>query len=267
MPRLVNLHCENGYVLGVYGGSFTENNLLKMSHGEIYSIMLENNNPDRVKVNLRIDGDSVGTFIIGPYQQIEVEHPLDLARKFTFFQTNLLPQSHNNRGISAGLPLNGMIVATFTPEKVTPPKTYYSSFRNGQAVTKKFSQNGKRNSSKWAEGSTAFTLPSSQTFERLEIIKFDKLSSTKIKMKLVGQRKRQTHYQDQYQYQDQYHSSYQHPEPCQEYYWPEPDKIEWFDNPWYVKKPSTRPSTYSDARSHDQCTTCCACQCGKHSRW
>lgn len=232
MPRKVNMHRSNGFGLGVYGGTKLDNGDIEMTNGQIYSIKLENCRDTIAEVVLKIEGKVVGTFLLYPYYKIEIERPVDLPRKFTFYKLNKLPGNK----ISQYSPChysnynNGLIEAIFTP---TLPHTYNKT---------RFTQEPDSTYHNYTDGITAFTVPSRQTFTRYHRYMLDTSNRTFLDIKLVGQ------------YDLDYfptHTSYPYP-------------YIWYDNPTPLYEPVYDDEPY--IKSHEECTHCCKCVCRRTCR-
>jgi len=86
-----------------------------LNHKSEYSVLLVNNHSSRCDVDLEIDGKKVGTWRLGPNQQVKLERPSGIARRFTFFKEETTEA--RDLGIVKGKKDNGLIKATFRPER------------------------------------------------------------------------------------------------------------------------------------------------------
>ena len=265
MPRKVNMHRFNGFGLGVYGGRKLENGDIEMANGQIYSIKLENMRDTVAEVVLKIEGEIVGTFLLYPHYKIEIERPVDLSRKFTFYKLNKLPGSKSRTvrysSCHYSNTTNGLIEAIFTP---TLPNTPHRT---------RFTQDPDSTYHNNTDGITAFTAPSHQKFSRYHRYIFDTPNKTALDIKLVGEYDMDyfypihTHPNEYPSYEYPYykhpthaHPYYEHPTQAHQYIW--------YDNPKPLYKPCNEPlyeSLYDDeppyVKPHQECTHCCRCRC------
>lgn len=89
-----------------------------MQNGATYQIMLRNGRSTRADVNVTIDGESIGSWVVRPYSHVLIERHANIARKFTFF--NEKSSEASSAGVTAGASQNGLVKVTFKPEKVRP---------------------------------------------------------------------------------------------------------------------------------------------------
>lgn len=84
-------------------------------HAAEYKLVLRNDGPTRTDVEVKIDGEKVGTWQLGPYQTADIERPTAVSRKFQFFKED----SHEAQesGIQSGKTNNGVVEAHFKPER------------------------------------------------------------------------------------------------------------------------------------------------------
>jgi hypothetical protein len=95
-------------------GPSTDNSYVEMKDGDHYSISLKNNHSTRCYAKIFIDGNSVGTWVLEPWQRTSIERPVDIAKKFTFLKVNSAGGAAAN--LVKGDSKNGLIVVEFTPE-------------------------------------------------------------------------------------------------------------------------------------------------------
>lgn len=88
---------------------------IAMPHKSEYQIVLKNDRSTRCDVSVELDGKNIGTWRLRPFQTARVERPSDIARKFTFFRED--SSDAKSLGIVSGKSSNGLIKATFKPEK------------------------------------------------------------------------------------------------------------------------------------------------------
>jgi hypothetical protein len=90
---------------------------VEMRDGDSYAINLRNGNFTRCHAKVSIDGNCVGTWLIPGYGSIQIERPVDVPKKFTFFKVN--SQAGREAGLVARDSNNGLISVEFIPEKKT----------------------------------------------------------------------------------------------------------------------------------------------------
>lgn len=109
----------NGFSVNIIGPvrHFKKNdhNYYSLPNFSEYKIRLTNHRPTRTDAEVFIDGISVGTWRIGPFNSIVVERPANLNRRFVFVeQISKVVED-------AGLDINcnsGLITVIFKPEKI-----------------------------------------------------------------------------------------------------------------------------------------------------
>lgn len=245
MPtRTLNIHRRKNYCLGVYGGRTIGNESVEMVHGQVYSIKLENHYSYYANVELKVDGSLIGTFFLRPYEKLEVERPVDLARKFTFYKLGLLKQTNRKYGIKS-TSSNGLIEAHFTPVYKIPDLSLlkYNNFGSNQIIKQK-SKNRYDN-----EGVTAFTLPSRQRFKTLDMYEFDKSRRITLSILLVAEPEVEP--EVEHHHNETFFDYYEYPNVC------------WHDNPYYnmpsnvqsfnVQPPNVQPLNNYNSHTHKTC--------------
>lgn len=89
-------------------------NYVSLPNNSPYKIQLVNNRDQRCDATVTIDGVSVGTWRVPPYDSITIERPANINRRFLFFkQDSSLAKKTNLEHVS---PFNGLISVTFKPE-------------------------------------------------------------------------------------------------------------------------------------------------------
>jgi hypothetical protein len=102
---------SNGLVRKVYDMGHT---YFAMPHGTEYKLQLGSSRNTRADAHVWIDGEKVGVWRIGPYGQITIERPANVARKFT-----LLTEGTSDAigaDIVTGNQDNGLVKVVFKPE-------------------------------------------------------------------------------------------------------------------------------------------------------
>jgi len=240
MPRKVNMHRFNGFGLGVYGGRTLENGDVEMAHGQIYSIKMENNRDTVAEGILKVEGKVIGSFLLYPHHKIEIERPVDLNKKFTFYKLNRLDGSRYSPYSSRH---NGLIEAIFTP---TLPSTSRST---------RFTNELQSTYHNDTDGITAFTHPSYQQFSRYHKYIFDTVDKTILDLKLVAK-------PDMDYYKCHRTNYYEHPIYAHPYIWydnPTPLYEDIFDEFDEYDEPYRKPCPCKD--KYERCRHCCKCIC------
>lgn len=80
-----------------------------------YQIRLTNDNDVRADAYVRVDGQSIGGWVLYPYSSVTIERHGEIARKLTFFSE--ISSEALESGITPGLDENGLISVTFKPQK------------------------------------------------------------------------------------------------------------------------------------------------------
>ena len=89
-------------------------NYFAMKHGTEYKINLGNNNHTKADAHIWIDGEQVGIWRLNSYDNITIERPANVSRKFTLLKEN--SRDARNAGVSYSQN-NGLLKVTFMPEK------------------------------------------------------------------------------------------------------------------------------------------------------
>jgi hypothetical protein len=124
-PSMVPL---NGFAAGVSRTSGTsasdpdptlvtegEHHYVQVTDHSEYGILLRNTRGVRSRAEIRIDGESVGTWILSAHQTVTIERPIKEKRAFTFVADT--SAAAKSAGVVAGASQNGLVSVTFTPEK------------------------------------------------------------------------------------------------------------------------------------------------------
>lgn len=86
-----------------------------MKDSEQYGIKLTNHSNKKTNATISIDGSSVGTFRIDPYDTFNITRPSDTPKNFTFYEIG--SSGAKKAGIVKGESENGLISVSFIPEK------------------------------------------------------------------------------------------------------------------------------------------------------
>ena len=116
---LKNYLMMDGYYVHVKGAqhytSEAVGEYVELSNGNSYALVIKNIHFNRCRCMIKIDGHIVFPgAIINPRQSITIEHPCQRNGKFTFFSIDHAPAGS---GINKWKSENGLVEATFTPEK------------------------------------------------------------------------------------------------------------------------------------------------------
>ena len=106
----------NGYELRVSGHKDDINGYVNISNGTEYSINLSNTKAARCIAEVEIDGKNVGDFVLGAFESIDIERPVNEARKFIALTkgSSEFNDAELNQVSREEL---GLIKVTFRPEK------------------------------------------------------------------------------------------------------------------------------------------------------
>lgn len=93
---------------------------VELNHGETYSINIKNSRSVRCEAIITIDGKDMGTLLLKPYESVNLERPINEAKKFTFYRI------HSQEAADSGLNKVdrdelGLISVEFKPEKKVEP--------------------------------------------------------------------------------------------------------------------------------------------------
>lgn len=203
------------YGLRIDGGRPDANGYVVLEHGQCYKVILENKTSKKCQASLKIDGNHIANYIMLPYQTIHIERPVDSFKKFTFYQADSRYPSSSQTGIISGKYENGVVEATFTPEKEIInydipvvafsdfPKTKYpfvnqnfndsdilynslhKSFSH-QSNTSRLNSYCQSNANNYVEGGTALSGHSNQHFSTARGLDLDNFRQVTLSVRLVA---------------------------------------------------------------------------------
>lgn len=132
----ISIGAENAVLFGREGFDY-----VSLPSGEEYIVNLHNNHRTRCDVELYIDEEHVGGFVVQAHQTERIERPENEKRKFTFFDEN--SEVAESAGVRPGDFKNGLIRAIFKPKKQpvcsscgrNTPASYVRSSKYGSGVT------------------------------------------------------------------------------------------------------------------------------------
>jgi hypothetical protein len=107
-----------GYSLSVPESKQDDGQYAYLGHGQLFRIRVANSRPTRCDVGLKVNGVSVGVWRLAGFGCAVLEHPADDDRRFTFYREH--SREARAQGLQDGAQENGLIVATFIPEDLTP---------------------------------------------------------------------------------------------------------------------------------------------------
>ncbi len=87
---------------------------VELDHNQHYRIRLSNNHRTRCQAKVSVDNKYMGTWIIDSYDNIVIERPASIDKKFIFYRARSAPRGAN---ISMGDSNNGLVQVDFTPEE------------------------------------------------------------------------------------------------------------------------------------------------------
>lgn len=152
--------------------------------GEEYAVNLHNHHDTRCDVELYVDGEHVGGFVIQAHETIRIERPEGKQKKFTFVgETSRIARSV---GTVVGSVKNGLVSAIFKPQK----HVVYESIRGSAMVRRMSPRESARTSAapSFGAGVTVLGNKSDQTFQQVRGLKDDEIDwplSTEVSVRLV----------------------------------------------------------------------------------
>jgi hypothetical protein len=93
---------------------------VELNHGETYSINIKNSRSVRCEAVITIDGKDMGTLLLKPYESVNLERPINEAKKFTFYRINSQEAADSGLNKVDNDEL-GLISVEFKPEKKVEP--------------------------------------------------------------------------------------------------------------------------------------------------
>jgi len=93
---------------------------VELNHGETYSINIKNSRSVRCEAVITIDGKDMGTLLLKPYERVNLERPINEAKKFTFYRINSQEAADSGLNKVDNDEL-GLISVEFKPEKKGEP--------------------------------------------------------------------------------------------------------------------------------------------------
>lgn len=85
-----------------------------LNHGQKYRIAVRNDRGTRASVEIRIDGATVGKWVLGPHSRATIERPVDVPKKFTFYRED--SGEAKSIGVEQGASENGLVECVFIAE-------------------------------------------------------------------------------------------------------------------------------------------------------
>jgi len=83
-----------------------------------YSIVIRNNHHTRCDVEVHVDGQEVGQWVVHAHSSITLDRPAHVARKFTFVEET--STTAKRTGAVVGGSMNGVVSVVFKPAKMLP---------------------------------------------------------------------------------------------------------------------------------------------------
>jgi hypothetical protein len=164
-----------------------------------YRIKLVNGTNRRCDVAVELEGESIGRWRIDAHDDLIIERPVDRARKFTFLSE--MSMEAIDAGVIPGDSSNGLVVATFYPEKervyeamaASPRGLRTSAAPSSAAPSSSLSSNAPaslmaRSSPAYESGATVLGDHSHQKFGQVRALRDDEIdwnNITKIQLRLV----------------------------------------------------------------------------------
>lgn len=127
-------------------------NYVALSNGAEYKIKLINNTSGFAVAHVKLEGENIGKWYIPAYDDIIIERPANVNRKFTFFAED--DRRAKISGVIAGDDNNGLIEVTFYPEKKMYKIAAFSNKSMSVAPSARSSMNFKSGSTVLGDRST-----------------------------------------------------------------------------------------------------------------
>lgn len=125
----------NDYSVRIVGGNETPGGYVEMRHGQTFTIALRNNNDRRCDAKVEVNGVHVGTWRLNAFSSAALERPADGDGKFTFYR-QFTSEAYAVQA-QGGEQAAGLVVVTFTPERVVKPQyVATAAFPNFQGQAK-----------------------------------------------------------------------------------------------------------------------------------
>lgn len=176
----------NRFSLVVEKGKEVDNGYVEMRHGTEYALRMRNDHDVQADAIVRVDGVEVGTWRIPAHQNIQIERPANVERKFTFYKLGSL------EGDQAGLERNadlGLISVDFIPAVNTSPyqnlRGYYVE-EGMKGVLQTFGNPYSKGATRsFSAGGTGLGDHSNQSFRQAQPIDRDYANQVTINLRLV----------------------------------------------------------------------------------
>jgi hypothetical protein len=159
----------NDYSVVIVPGNEVAGGYVEMQHRQKYRIRLRNSNPTRCDARVVVDGEHVGTFRLGAYQNATIEHPVDDQGCFTFYRLGTREARQAQLRDNDDL---GLVSVTFTPEKERVRENLYVK--------------GASRSLGHSAGGTGLSGHSDQRYGRAQHMNLDHNRATTINLRLVS---------------------------------------------------------------------------------
>ena len=95
----------------------------EVGDGKFYVLQLSNGNPHRCDASVSIDGEVIGRWRLEARQDITIERPADVQRRFKFVSES--GREAERAGVTMGSRQNGLIKVVFVPEMTSPLPSIY----------------------------------------------------------------------------------------------------------------------------------------------
>jgi phage terminase large subunit-like protein len=87
---------------------------IPLPHESEYQIVMQNNRGTRCTAVVSVDGQSIGTFVLDPWETLKLERSAAQKRKFVFLKED--STEARSSGATRGKSTNGLVTVEFTPE-------------------------------------------------------------------------------------------------------------------------------------------------------
>lgn len=131
-----------------------------LDHGAEYKIKLVNNTNRRADVKVELEGEVIGKWRVDAHDFVTIERPADKARKFTFLSE--MSMDAIDAGVVVGDNSNGLVVATFYPEK----ERVYETVSHSPVVNRRLSASSQSSAPSSAPSASLRSMsPASRSYE------------------------------------------------------------------------------------------------------
>jgi hypothetical protein len=166
----------NGYQVSINEGIETNEGYVKLKNETFYTIQFTNVHLTKCKAELHIDGESIGIFVLSPFDNTKLETKPGTGKKFKFVK---LTEENEGKLLRKNENL-GLITVKFTPELeiISSPQM----MGGGQSLSTKSASRSIEGAS---AGGTVLSGNSSQKFNTVNDFPVDDTKQTIINLRLI----------------------------------------------------------------------------------